>query len=236
VRAQTRHQLKQDRFAATAAETYSWAVAHRSKLVIGGIVAAVVLAIVVGTWWYTQYREHDASLDLAKALRTYEAPLRPPGQPAQSEMLSFASAPERARVANGEFRRVADKYSHTPSGKVARYFVALTYIDMADNAAAERELKHVADSAKPELAGMAKLALASLYRSTNRDQQAIDLYKQLADHPTATVSKSTAQLELAAAYEAKQPAEARRIYEQIRKDEPQGPAAQTAATRLADLK
>jgi hypothetical protein len=37
-------------------------------------------------------------------------------------------------------------------------------------------------------------------------------------------------------YEPKQPAEATRLYQQIRQDEPAGPAAEIAAARMASLK
>ena len=42
MRAEARHQLKQDRFAATTFETFSWAVEHRKNLIMGGAAAALV--------------------------------------------------------------------------------------------------------------------------------------------------------------------------------------------------
>ena len=87
-------------------------------------------------------------------------------------------------------------------------------------------------SRRDDLAPLAKFALASTYRGEGKESNAIQLYKELIDHPRATVPKSTAQIELAAMYETTQPAEAARIYEQIRKDEPTSAAAQVASTRL----
>ena len=73
---------------------------------------------------------------------------------------------------------------------------------------------------------LAKFALASQYKSSGQDAKAIDLYKQLIAHPSRTVGKAEAQLELASLYAAKQPAEAKKMYEEISKENPASAAAQ----------
>lgn len=236
MRTTERHQLKHDKFAETAAETYSWAVEHRSKLIYGAIIIAAVLVVVLGSMAYMNRRDQQASNALGKAMDIYDAPLRPASMPEQPGLLTFTSAVDRAKAAHAEFAKIAGEYSSTKSGKVARYFSGLTAKDMGDTAAAEKELKQVADSGDQDLASLAKLALAGLYRDTNKEQQAIDLYKQLIDRPTRAVAKSTAQLQLAEMYQAKQPQEAAKLYEQIRKDDPQGIAAEIAARNMAGAK
>ena len=159
------------------------------------------------------------------------------GTPATPDVLSFASAQERAKAANAEFTRIADKYSFTQSGRVARYFAGITCHEMGDNAGAEKDLKEVADSRYKEIASLAKLALAGIYHDTNRDPQAIALYKDLADHPTASVGKSTAQFMLASLYEeSHQPDQARALYQQMPKESPASPVAQLASQKLQALK
>src|SRR5208337_918173 len=162
---------------------------------------AVIVAVVGGGWAYVTYRDQQAQSQLGAAIEKYNAPVRPPDTPATPDMLSFASSEERAKVSNAEFTRIADKYSFTQSGRVARYLAGITFHDMGDNAAAEKDLKDVAGSRYKEVASLAKLALAGIYHDTNRDPQAIALYKDLADHPTASVGKSTAQFLLASLYE-----------------------------------
>jgi len=89
----------------------------------------------------------------------------------------------------------------------------------------------------PDLAALAKFALASVYRKTNRDKDAIELYKQLMDKPTTSVGKATAQMELADLYQQKQqPQEAKRIYEQVQKENPNTEIAQLAQQKLGGLK
>ncbi len=237
MRSYTRHQLKQDSFRTSTTETISWAVEHQSKLIAAGIVIAVVVAAVLAGSWYVDYRNQQAQLQLAQAIEKFNAPVRPAGTPAAPDMLSFASAQERAKVTNADFTRIADKYSFTASGRVARYFAGITLHDMGDNAGAEKDLKDVAGSRDKEIASLAKIALAGIYHDTNRDPEAIALYKDLADHPTASVGKSAAQFLLASLYEeSHQPDQARALYQQMQKESPASPVAQLASQKLQALK
>jgi tetratricopeptide (TPR) repeat protein len=237
VRSYTRHQLKQDSFRTSTTETISWAVEHQSKLIAAGIVIAVVVAAVLAGSWYVDYRNQQAQLQLAQAIEKFNAPVRPAGTPAAPDMLSFASAQERAKVTNADFTRIADKYSFTASGRVARYFAGITLHDMGDNTGAEKDLKDVAGSRDKEIASLAKIALAGIYHDTNRDPDAIALYKDLADHPTASVGKSAAQFLLASLYEeSHQPDQARALYQQMQKESPASPVAQLASQKLQALK
>jgi predicted negative regulator of RcsB-dependent stress response len=237
VRSYTRHQLKQDSFRTSTTETISWAVEHRSKVTAAVVAVGVILAVLIGGWAFVNYRDQQASSELAGAIQKYDAPIRPAGTPATPEMLSFGSIQERAKVSNAEFTHIADKYSFTQSGRVARYFAGITLHEMGDNTAAEKDLKDVADSRYQEIASLAKLALASIYHDTNRDPQAIEIYKQLADHPTVSVGKSTAQFLLASLYEEdNQPDQARKLYQQMQKENPSSQAAQMASQRLQALK
>jgi tetratricopeptide (TPR) repeat protein len=120
---------------------------------------------------------------------------------------------------------------------MARYFVGLASAQLGDNAAAERSLQEAAHSSNADLAALGKFALASVYRAENKDAQAVDLYKQLMDKPTLVVSKVTAQLELASFYESRQkPDEAKKIYDQVQKENPATEAASLAQRRVAALK
>jgi predicted negative regulator of RcsB-dependent stress response len=241
VRAQTRHQLKQDAFSrvtiATAEKTAHWTVEHRSTLLIAVLAVAVLVAAGVGGWYYLNTQDEKASFDLAQAVRTTEIQLRPAGSPAQPDVPSFTSAKERAEAAHKQFQAIVDKYPHTRTADMARYFVGATAADAGDNAGAERDLKQVASSGSGELASLAKLALASLYGDTNRTKEAVALYQELMKKPTRSVSKVTAQLQLADLYAASnQPLDAKRTYEEVKKENPTGEAAQLATQKLAELK
>lgn len=241
MRAETRHQLKQDRFSQAtidvAEKTVHWSVEHRKSLVIAGAVAAVVIAASLGTWYYLNQQDQKASVDLTAAVRTMSLPVRPANMPAQADNPSFASPQERANAAHQQFQQIVDKYPHTHAADFARYFLGVTAVDAGDTAAAEREWQQVASFHNAELSSLAKLALASLYSNTSRNKQAIDLYKELAAKPTTTVSKVMAQVELAATYQSNnQPLEAKRIYQEIQKENPGSQAAQLASAKLEALK
>ena len=237
MRSYTRHQLKEDSFRTSTAETIGWAVEHQSKLIAAGIALAAVLAVLIGGWAFVQYRDRQAQSELAAAIEKYNQPVRPAGTPADPSVPSFASAEERSKTTNAEFTRIADKYSLTQSGNVARYFAGVTFHELGNNAGAEKDLKQVSDSRYKEIASLAKLALASIYQDTNRNPQAIALYKDLADHPTDSVGKSTAQFQLAELYTASgQPDLARALYQQMQKESPASPVAQLATQKLQAMK
>jgi len=241
VRAETRHQLKQDRFSKVtfeaAGKTAHWTVEHQAKIIAAVIAVAVIAATAFGGWYYVNMQDEKASADLSTAVRTFETPVRPAGVPAQPGYDSFASPQERATAARKQFQDIIDKYPRTHTADMARYFVGLTSEQLLDYPAAERNLQEAASSRNSDLAALGKFALAAVYRGEKKDAQAIDLYKQLIDKPTIVVSKATAQLELAGFYESRQkPDEAKKIYEQVEKENPSSEAASLAQRRAATLK
>ena len=241
MRAETRHQLKQDAFSrvtiGAAEKTAHWSVEHRNTLAIVTVAVLVIAAAVAGGWYYLSAQDEKASFDMSQAVRTLEAQIRPAGTPAQPDVLSFTSVKERSDASKKQFQAIVDKYPHTHTADMARYFLGVTSATAGDNAAAENNFKTVASTGNKELASVAKLALASLYGNTNRTKDAVALYQELIDHPTASVSKATAQLQLAELYQtSNQPLDAKRIYEQIKKDNPGPEAVQIATQKLAELK
>jgi predicted negative regulator of RcsB-dependent stress response len=237
VRTSERHQLKQDRFAETTKDTISWAVENRNALIWSVTAVVVVAAVLLGSMWFWEYRNQQANTALGAAMDVYSAPLRPSGTPANPEVKSFESAEQRSRAAQSQFQDIAHRYGHTKAGQVARYMAALTAVDLGDTKTAEKELQQVVHSAGQNLSSQAKLVLAGLYHNTNRDQQAVALYKDLADHPTDLVSKTSVQLELGAVYEAmNQPVEATKLYVEIIKADQKSAAADVAQQRLMAIK
>jgi predicted negative regulator of RcsB-dependent stress response len=241
VRAQTRHQLKEDRFSKAtmqvAEKTVHWSVEHQNKLMVAAIIVLVIVGLAFAGWYYTNQQDQKASVRFSQAVRTLDTPIRPPNMPPQPEVTTFASIKERATTAHKQFEDIVNNFPHTHAADFSHYFLGLTSAQMGDNTAAERELKAVTAYHNKDLAALAKFALASVYRDTNRDKQAIDLYKEIIAKPTATVSKTTAQMELAATYQsANMPLEAKRTYEQIQKENPATQVAQMASAKLQALK
>jgi hypothetical protein len=67
---------------------------------------------------------------------------------------------------------------------------------------------------------------------TGKNQQAIDLFKELIAKPTDTVPASAAQLQLAEIYEKTDPIEARKIYAVLKDKDKTTAAGQIAAQKL----
>ena len=241
MRAETRHQLKQDAFSrvtiGAAEKTADWTVQHRSTIIISAVVAVLVIAGLIGGWYYLNQQDEKASLDLSVALRTMDTPLRAPGTPEQPDFPTYTSSKERAEAAKKQFQAIVDKYPHTRTADMAHYFLGVTAQTLSDKATAERNFKEVASAGNREVASVAKDALASLYGQTNRTKEAATIYQELINKPTTAVSKVTAQLQLAELYQSSnQPLDAKRLYEQVKKENPGNEAGQLAAQKLTELK
>lgn len=237
MRSSERHQLKQDQFAAKTQETLDWASRHQNALTYWTIALVVIAAIGIGAFYYQQNREQAASAMLSQGIEEFSAQLVPAGTPPTPGQPTFTTAADRAKAASNRFVEVSEKYKHTDAGTLAKYFLGLAAEDMNDNAKAESYLKDVSGSGNKDTAALAKAALAALYHDQGKDQDAINLYKELADKPTNTVSKTTARMRLAEIYEGKDPAQAKKIYAEIAGDKDNAePVINLANTRMAAIK
>jgi predicted negative regulator of RcsB-dependent stress response len=238
VQGYTRHQLKQDKFAESAQGAANWATGHRQTVIL--VVVLLLVAVIATTGffaWHTRQSE-QGNTDLAAGIRTFETQLTPADAPAipGDTGPKFTTITDRAKAAQKQFSATADKFPLVAPGKMARYMSGIALLQAGDKAGAEQELKKAADLSDKDVAALAKMALASIYRDSNRTSDAIAIYKDLVAHPTATVSKSAAQLELASVYETTDPQQAAQIYQQVQKDDPQSQASQLAGQRLARVK
>jgi len=230
---QTKAALKKDQFVTTTTHGLEWASENRKSVIVtSALLLAVILVAVLGGVIYNN-RSDAASVAFGAAMQAYQTPLAPPGQAVPPGVKTYPSIAERAKAANALFLAVADKYPMTPDGKNARYFAALTNIEAGQNQAAEDALKKIAGGWDDNLAGLAKFALAQLYRNTGRDPQAIDLYNQLTAKPTTTVPPGLAQLALADLYQSQGKTEAaRQIYASLKDKDAKGPAGMIASEKL----
>jgi hypothetical protein len=226
--------MKEDKFAETAKGAMNWASGHQQGTLLTILAIVAVSALVVGLYFWHDRQTEQANIALSKAVRTSEAPLRAPGAPAApaGEGQSFTSMAERGKQAEKEFNQVADSCRWTKAGKLARYLAATAVLQSGDTAAAEKLLKTQADSGGSDIAPLAKMALATIYRSTNRDGEAAQVYKDLIDHPTGTVSKAQAQFALAEMYETSDPKRAETIYKQIQDENKDTAIAQLATSKM----
>ena len=231
----TRQELKQDKFKETAAGAVHWSAEHRQNLIVAAIVVAVVLAAVAGGLWYRNHNSEQATTALGTAMQINEAPIAPKGA-APANVTTFETQQERAIAAKNAFYEVSSKYGSTRPGKFARYMAGVNEVQLGNLKVAEEDFKAVSSVSDENVSTLAKYALASVYRDSNRDNDAIAIYKELIDHPSDSVPKATAQLELAELYSVKQPEEAKKLYAQIQKDNPKAVVGEVAGQRLSSMK
>lgn len=229
---------QQDKFHELTGEGIQWAEQHRNTTIAWAVALVVVVAGSVGGYSLYQHRTAEAETAFGGAMQTYQTPLVNAEQPAPPGMKTFPDAKTRAAAANAQFVQVANQFGLTKPGKLAEYFAGLTYAEEGQNGQAEDALKKASDSWDGGIAALGKMALAQLYQQTGRDQQAIDLYNELAKGNATTVPPSEAQLQLAELYEGQgKTEEARKIYAVLKdkdkdaKGKP-GEAAQIASAKL----
>jgi predicted negative regulator of RcsB-dependent stress response len=229
---QTRHALKQDRFAQAAVSGADWISVHKAGIVRWATIAGIVIILVVSGFVFYKIRSSAGEAALGQAIDLYDTPLALPGAPPETGVYSTTAA--RAKEANRQFVAIAHNFSWLPEAAQAHYFAGVTYIELGENGNAEGELNAAAGSWNHNVANLAKLALAGLYHQTNRDTLAVSLYNQLAAKPSTTVSAGVAQLALADLYVAEGKKDmARSIWAKVKDADKDGAAGQIAEQKLA---
>ena len=230
---QTKAALKQDKFVSTTTHGLEWASENRRSVITTTAILLGVIVVLVLSGVIYNSRSDAASSAFGSAMQAYQTPLVQPGQEVPPGVKTYSSAAERAKAANALFLDVANRYGMTPSGKNARYFAGLTEIEAGQTQQAEDTLKSVASGWDSNLAALAKFALAQLYRNSNRNDQAADIYKELIKKPTTTVPAGEAQLALADLYQVEgKPDLAKQQLADLKDKDAKGPAGQIAAQKL----
>lgn len=231
-----RSQLKHDRTKEVATEAVHWTQEHRNTILFSLVGGLVLAAIILGLYAYMQKQSDQASAALGHAIHVLTAPIRQPGQPADPNNLSFGSAQERDKAALDELEGVAGKFPRTDAGKYAQYLAGSVQVNQGDNANAEKSFIRARENGDSKVSSLAKLALANLYLSMDREADAVKLYQDLIEHPSTSVPKETAEVQLAQFYESKnQKTDAVKIYEQIKKDNAKNEFGDLAQQRIAAL-
>jgi len=226
---QTKAALKKDKFITTTSHGLEWASENRRSVITTTALLLAVIVILVLSGVIYNSRSDAASVAFGAAMQAYQTPLAQPDQPVAPGVKTYTSIADRAKAANALFADVANKYGMTPAGRNALYFVGLTQIESGQTQQAEDTLKKVSGSWDSNLAGLAKFALAQLYRDSGRNDQAIEIYQNLMKKPTTTVPAGLAQLQLADVYQAEgKPELAKKQLADLEDKDAKGPAGAIA--------
>jgi tetratricopeptide (TPR) repeat protein len=227
-----KQQIKQDDLITGVEQAAGFVRSHQHEVKVT-VAAVVVAALAVGGFtMYRKGRESEAARALDAALETFHAPVAQAGAPADAAV-KFATDAERLKKAVGEFDGVGRRYGSMAAGRRARYYAAICRAQLGESAEAEKSLTELAAGDRSAIeSGLARLALADLFRHTGRFDQAIASYQQLADEQDASVPRDHALMALSGTLEdAKRLPEAGAAYRRVADEFPQSPYAGEARQR-----
>jgi len=231
----SRKELKQDKIKETIEHGAEAVISHGQFTLI---VVIVVLAIALGYggWrFYIDRQTVQASLEFDAAMKAYQARISFAPDPLEPKEPHYPDEQARAKDALQKFTSVADKYPSTNPGKLARYYSALCLENLERQNQALEDLKKISGGSDKELAAMAQYQMAVIYSRSGKSDEAIKLFRALADKPSILVPRPLVLLELAGVLRASNPKEAASIYQQIKKEFPDTTIADQADRGLDTL-
>jgi len=231
----SRKELKQDKIKETIEHGAEAVISHGQFTLI---VVIVILAVALGYggWrFYVDRQTVAASVDFDGAVKVYQGRIATVPDPADPSEPFYPDESARAQEAMQKFIKVADKYPNTNPGKLARYYSALCLENLDRHNQALEELKKISGSGDKELAAMAQYQMAIIYSRTGKPDDAVKVFRTLADKQSALVPRPLVLLELAGVLRSSNPKEAASIYQQIKKEFPDTAIADQADRGLDTL-
>jgi predicted negative regulator of RcsB-dependent stress response len=231
----SRKELKQDKVRETF-EHGAEAVLSHTRLASIALLAVIVIASGYLAWkFYSDRQNAQAQAAFDDAMKIYNAPLSIPGQPTLPGEVTYADEARRAQDAEVKLAVVAEKYPHTNAGKLARYYSALSLMDLDRLNQASEELKKLDAGSDKELAALAQYQKALIAERTGKNEEAVKDLQALSNTGSVLVPKPLVLLELAGILRQSDPKQATSIYEQIKKDYPNTAMADEADRGLGTI-
>lgn len=234
----TRKEIKRDDFAAVMGRGVEYAESHVMTLVyaIGGVL--LLIALIVGVYFYRKNLGQEASAALAKATAVYQAPIQATGaKPNDPLEPSFATEAARQARAKEMLEKVRDDYGSTDAADVAGLY-------LAQIAANENKLDDarkiwadfVDDHGDSLLAGEARLNLIDLDRKQGKGEQVVQDLRSMLEKSDAPLPQDVVLMELGTTLEQlKRTPEAIQTYQRIVDEFPNSPYRQEAQQKITSL-
>jgi tetratricopeptide (TPR) repeat protein len=231
----SRKELKQDKIKETFEHGAEAVLSHgQFTAIVAGVV--LVIGLGYGGWrFYIDRQTVQASGALEMGMKAFQGRIAASADPSDPSAPFYRDENARAQDALNKFLGAADKYPSTNPGKLARYYAALCLEDMERHNQAVEELKKISGGSDKELAAMAQYQIAVIDFRTGKTDEAIKLYRALADKPSVLVPRPFVLLNLAEALRKSNPKEAETIYQQIKKEFPDTALAEQADRGLDSL-
>jgi predicted negative regulator of RcsB-dependent stress response len=231
----TRKELKTDEVRDTLAHGADFVFGHQAITFLIVIIGVVIALGIFGWKTYAERQTVKAAAAYDDAMKVFDARIRSPLEPQQPGELTYTDDKNKYTESVRKFEDVAKKYSRTRPGQLAGYYEAISQERLGNNDAAKKLLQNLADSGDEDFAAMARFELAQLDDRLGQGDEAVNLYKKLIAKPAVLVPKPVVMLALAQHYTASNPAEASKLYAQIKSEYPDTPMAEQADQELSLL-
>jgi TolA-binding protein len=228
-----RKELKRDEFRETMIHGAESVMTHQKGLyrVLAGVVVVAILGF--GWLYYSNRQTAKAATGFDAGMKIFQANISPAGGSSVPGQLTYMFEAAKYQDALKQFRTVAVAYPHTRPGQLAAYYAGLCQEQLKQDDEARKWLEGVAKVHDFEISALARFELGQLYLRIGRGDDAVKLLQGLIDKPADLVPKPVVMLTLAGYYRQKNPAEATRLYTQVKADYPNTPAATQADEGLA---
>jgi len=208
-----------DEFLSGSQKIWLWVHENRDKagMIAGGLAAAILLA--VGVKAYVDRSSGQRSNSVAAAVARYTK-------------AADGAIPADLRQ---DLSILADRYAGSPEGDVARYFQAGALASAGENEKARQIYTTLAapGARQGDLALLARQALAYIDLAGGSVDAALTAFQDLLKAQGGAVARAQIMLEIAAIHEKQgRAAEARRIYQAVLAEHPDGSWVSTAKDRL----
>jgi len=208
-----------DEFLSGSQKIWLWVHENREKagMIAGGIVVTVLLMVGVKT--YVDRSSGQRSNAVAAAVARYTK-------------ASGGAIPAELRQ---ELATLGDRYAGSPEGAVARFFQAGAHAAAGETEKARQVYTALAASGQQQgdLALLARQSLAYLDLAGGAFDAALTGFQEVLKTTDRAVARAPIKLEIAAIHEKQgRAAEARRLYQDILAEHPDGSWAATAKDRL----